>query len=274
MRVLIQAVLLLAVCVGVFALTLKALQLRAEHADEQAWDALAIAGAGRFDPAALPELPAAARAYLVHAIAPGTALARSVDLEVRGTLLTRAGGDWADFTANERLAPERGYVARIRVEADDLEGVERYDGGAGRIDYWRHGLLPASQESADLARSLRGRLALERVLLPTQLLPERGVRWEPIGDVAALARFAIDGEEIALRIDVGDDGRLLAARVDRFGDPEGRGSFALRSFGLRASAESTFDGVTIPTEFTLAWDVDRDEPLEYMRPRIARATLR
>jgi len=56
------------------------------------------------------DLPAPARRYLSHAIRPGTPLASSVGLEMRGTMRLKSGQEWMPMKARQILAPPKGLV--------------------------------------------------------------------------------------------------------------------------------------------------------------------
>jgi hypothetical protein len=67
---------------------------------------------GRFDPAELAELAAPVRRHLAQAIAPGTALATSARLTMRGQIKV---GRWLPFRARQVLDPHRGFVWTARA---------------------------------------------------------------------------------------------------------------------------------------------------------------
>jgi hypothetical protein len=95
---------------------------------------------GRFDPAELAELAAPVRRHLAQAIAPGTALATSARLTMRGQIKV---GRWLPFRARQVLDPHRGFVWTARA-AGLIAGVDRYLDDAGRIvslqcDRWEQG---------------------------------------------------------------------------------------------------------------------------------------
>ncbi|MCU0674970.1 MAG: hypothetical protein MUE69_19545, partial [Myxococcota bacterium] len=54
-----------------------------------------------------PNLPAAARRYLVHAIAEGTPLASAVRLRMHGSIKL---GDWLPFEAEQVIRWDRGLI--------------------------------------------------------------------------------------------------------------------------------------------------------------------
>jgi hypothetical protein len=132
------------------------------------------AGPGRFDPAELDGLPEPVRRHLGLAIAPGTPLATSARLRMRGSIKV---GRWLPFRARQVLSPRDGFVWAGRA-AWLIAGSDRYLDGAGALEWKLAGLVTVARaEGADVARSAAGRAGAEGIWLPTALLPRFGVRW-------------------------------------------------------------------------------------------------
>jgi hypothetical protein len=235
----------------------------------QDWEALA-AGAGTaepFDPAAVAGLPAAARRWLTHAIAPGTPLAPSVVLTMRGEIRL---GAWRRFTATQVLAPPRGFVwaATARVLGLPVTGFDRYSRGSGQMDWRLAGLVPVMRASgADVTRSAAGRLAGEMALAPTTY---RGATWTAgADDDSAVATWRIDEQEESAEFSVAADGRLLGVLMQRWGNPSGE-PFGRYPFGVAVEAERTLAGVTIASQLRAGWwwGTERQAEGEFFRARI------
>lgn len=246
-------------------LALWAARARQERALEPLWGELQAAGAdGAFDPAMVDGLPEPARRYLLHAIAPGTPLARSVRLAMHGTLRLSPDGDTLPMRAEQVLAPPAGFIWRARVGSGAMRfrGFDRYTHGQGQMRWWMAGLLPLVRAGgADVTRSAAGRLGGEAVLLPSALLPARGAAWEAVDDSTARVRLAIGGEPVTatLRIDAG--GRLLHASLMRWRDDAGRGAPGYVRFDVEFSGERTFGGYTVPGHLRAGWRLG--EPDEF-----------
>ncbi len=235
-------------CVG----ALKVFARQFDKRVEAAKSALAKVGENAFDPASVQDLPPAARAYLLHAIAPGTPLFASVDLRFGGTIRTAPNAPAQAISAEERLAPGFGYVWKVELSAANVSGVEMYHDGSASIRYVRGGFLPATEEGLDVDRAARARLALESVLLPTSLVPSRGAEWEEGTDqdaTHAVVHLVIDREEIDLAIEVDGTGRLVRAMVKRPTLLERGGSFVDLKYVLAPKAERTLLGLTVPSEY-------------------------
>lgn len=221
----------------------------------------------------LAELPSAARRYFLHSIAPGTPLAGTVELEMIGHFRTGPDRPWQNMRAAEILAPGRGFTWQARIgDGAWLEGSDRYEGGAGRMRVWLWGLVPLVNAAGfDIAKSDVGRLAAESIWLPAGLLRQQGIRWEEVGEDAALALFAIDGVPVELTLFVDPSGRLLELRLPRWGNLTAEGEHDYVPFGVSMTAERTIDGYTIPTEVTAGWWPDTERYFEFFRATIERA---
>jgi hypothetical protein len=226
-----------------------------------------------FDPAMLAGLPEPAGRWLTHAIAPGTPLWRSVELSMRGQILL---GRWRSFTARQVLAPPDGYIwaATARVAGLPVTGFDRLSGGTGQMSWRLLGLFPVVAASgADVTRSACGRLAGEITLLPTAFPRASWLRGERPGTAVASLRLGTHIESAELS--VGDDGRLLEVRVNRWGNPD-RAPFGRYPFGVSVEAESQFGGITIPSVRRAGWwrGTERQEAGEFFRAHVTSAVFR
>jgi len=224
----------------------------------------------RFDATMVAGLPAAARRWLTHAVAPGTPLSPWVVLTMDGEI--RLGG-WRSFTATQVLAPPRGFLwaATARVAGLPVTGFDRYSSGTGQMDWRLGGLVPVMTATGrDVTRSAAGRLAGETGPAPPTF---RGATWTPgADDDHAVATWGLDGQEESADFSVTPDGRLLGVLMQRWGDPEGE-AFGRYPFGVTIEAERTFSGVTIGSELRAGWwwGTDRQPEGEFFRARITDA---
>ena len=209
----------------------------------------------RFTDALVADLPEPARRYLRHAIAPGTPLAPAVRLALEGTMTPTPGGAPVELTADEVLAPQRGFVwtARARMAGLPVRVRDRYAADDGGVRVHLLGLLPlpSSAEQDDVARSSRGRLVGEAVWCPTALLGP-GVAWEAVDAERARFSLTVDGEAVAVTLRIGADGALREVTLDRWGDV-GVDHFQPIPYGFAVAVEGTFGGVTIPTRIRGGW---------------------
>jgi uncharacterized protein DUF6544 len=224
-----------------------------------------------FDPSALDGLPEVARRLLLHVLAPGVRLSRSVELTMRGQIRL---GAWRPFTARQILAPREGFIwaATARVAGLPVTGFDRYTHGEGQMRWRLLGLIPVmSADGPDITRSAAGRLAAEAVLCPTAFAD---CRWQNVGPNRVAASWAIDGREETIELYVDADGRLLRVEMQRWGNPDGA-PFAAYPFAVDVLEETVFDGVRLPSQFRAGWGggSDRQEGGEFFRATVVRATF-
>ena len=221
---------------------------------------------GRFDPDELEGLPEPVRRYQGQAIAPGTALATSARLGMRGRIRV---GRWLPFRARQVLAPHRGFVWTARA-AGLIAGVDRYLDGAGLLDWKLAGLVTVAHgEGPDVTRSAAARAGAEGIWLPTALLPRFGVRWSAPASDRVTAAFAVGETPLELELRLDGAGRIVSLQFDRWGDP-GDGRFGWHRFGGEITGYAGFAGLTIPSAGRLGWfhGSDRWEQGEFFRYRI------
>ncbi|MFI6706474.1 DUF6544 family protein [Nonomuraea sp. NPDC050478] len=240
------------------------------------WDTLqaVTVRAPRFDPEQADPLPDAARRWVLHAIAPGTPLLRSVVLRSRGEIKL---GTWRRFHATQALEPMEGFVwaATAWVGLLPVHGFDRYHGGVGEMRWRMLDALPVmSGSDHDISRSAAGRLASEFVLVPAAALDPR-VRWKHVDRYEAVASMPVGDEDFDVRLAVDDDGRLAGVTVSRWGDPDG-GGYRRHPFGVECGREATFDGFTIPVWLRGGWwpGTERRAEGEFIRFTVEDAVYR
>jgi hypothetical protein len=203
-----------------------------------------------FSEAELDGLPPAVRRHLQAAIAPGTPLATSARLEMRGQLKL---GRWLPFWAEQILAPHQGFHWAARV-AGVIGGFDQYLDGRGELRWKLLGLVPVMRaDGPDVARSAVGRAAGEAMWLPTALLPRFGVQWEAADDRHITARFSLDGSEVDLQYLLAEDGRIRSVVFDRWGDPDRSGAWGWYPFGGEVTGYRSFGGVKVPSAGRIGW---------------------
>ncbi len=208
------------------------------------------APAGGFTEDELAGLPLPVQRYLRAAIAPGTPLALSANLEMRGRIKI---GRWMRFRAGEVLAPHRGFVWPARV-GGLISGHDGYLDGLGAMRWKLAGFLTvAHAEGPDVSRSAAGRAGAEAIWLPTCLLPRFDVNWSVHGEHEIACQFRVDETPIDLRMSLDAEGRLRSVAFDRWGNPDNTGTWGWHRAGGEFSGYATFDGITIPAEGRFGW---------------------
>ena len=217
-----------------------------------------------FSPDLVADLPEPARRYLHHAIAPGTPLASAVRLHMKGAMTPKPGSPPLALTANETLAPRRGFAwtAHARMFGLPVRVIDHYFEQEGDVQVNLLGLVPipfpGSRE--DMTRSSRGRLIGEAAWCPTVLVAP-DVFWEAVDANRARFTYAVDGEAVSVTVHVGPDGAPRAFTLDRWGDV-GVPSHRFLPYGFAVEEEATFEGITIPTRLRGGWwyGTDRYDP--------------
>jgi hypothetical protein len=209
---------------------------------------------GTFTDAELVGLPDPVRRMFTAAIAPGTPLATTAVMEMRGEIrLSR----WTRFRARQVVTPQTGFVWSAR--AGLVTGFDRYVGGEGEMRWKLLGLVPVQQAvGPDISRSAAGRAAGEAILVPTALLPRFGVEWTALDDDHVSARLRLDAYETQCHCALDTGGQITAWWFQRWGDPDNIGNWSLHPFGADATAHRTFDGVTIASAGQAGWHYGTD----------------
>jgi hypothetical protein len=209
----------------------------------------------RFSAAELEGLPEPVQRHLAQAITPGTALATSARLRMRGHIKV---GRWLPFRARQILNPHNSFVWAARA-AGIIAGSDRYVDGNGGLDWKLLGLLTvAHAEGPDVARSAAGRSGAEAIWLPTALMPRFGVRWSAGSGNQVTADFRVRETPVKLQLRLDAAGRITSLVFDRWGDPDNTGTFAQHQFGGEFTGYCTFQGLTIPSEGRLGWFYGED----------------
>ena len=204
-----------------------------------------------FRPDDFAHLPDAARRYLEHAIAPGTTIASAVRLKMHGEIKLK---HWISFTAEQVVCWERGFIwsATAWMNRLPIVGSDRIIDGIGAMQWKLLGLFPVMTGTGDdITRSSAGRFHTELMLLPSALC-RSDVTWSSPEASRLHASFMAQGEQAELDLTIGQKGQLKAAKLPRWGSPEG-GEHHYVDFGAIVEEEGTFCGYTIPTRLRVGW---------------------
>lgn len=204
-----------------------------------------------FSPDDFAHLPETVRRYLEHAIAPGTVIASAVRLKMHGEIKLKT---WSPFTAEQVVCRERGFIwsATAWMNRLPIVGSDRIIDGIGAMQWKLLGLFPVMTGSGDdITRSAAGRFHTELMLLPSALC--RGdVTWISTEASHLHASFMAQGEQAELDLTIDQTGRLKAAKLPRWGNPDGAEHHYV-DFGAIVEEEGTFCGCTIPTRLRAGW---------------------
>jgi len=209
-----------------------------------------------FDPGVLDGLPGPVVRWVRHAIASGTPLRRSVHLSMHGEI---RAGRWQPFSAEQVLAPPRGFVWAATAGRRPLRihGFDRYSHATGEMRWRLGGAIPVmSAAGHDITRSAAGRLAGELVLVPAAAL-DPALTWHAVDEYHASADVRIGDAVHHVTIEVDERGAVRSLWLPRWGKPDGR-AFAEHPFGVEFGGESAIDGYTIPATLRAGWGFGTD----------------
>lgn len=205
-----------------------------------------------FSPDHLAPLPESVRRYLEHAIAPGTAMASAVRLKMHGEIKLK---NWIPFTAEQVVCWERGFIWSATAWMNGflpIVGSDRLIDGIGAMQWKMLGLFPVmTGTGADITRSTVGRFHTELILLPS-VFCGGDVTWNSTEASHLHASFMAQGEQAELDVTIDQKGQLTAAKLPRWGNPEGAEHHYV-DFGAIVEEEGTFCGYTIPTRLRVGW---------------------
>lgn len=239
------------------------------------WSELAAQGDGEpFQPGMVADLPDPARRLLLRAIAPGTPLARSAELEMRGEIRLAPERDPLTLRAGQVLAPPDGFIWRAQAWRGLLRigGFDRYGRGEGEVRWLLWGLVPVVRAvGPEVTRSAAGRLAMEAVLFPPALLPGRGAVWEPVDAGQARFRLTVGDETVTTTVVVDPEGRPLRASAMRWSEDAGPG---YDLFAVELGGELRSGGYTIPSELAAGWRLGQEDEFRFFRATLERAVFR
>ena len=229
----------------------------------------------QFSLSMIADQPEPVQRYFLHAIAPGTAIAASVQLTMEGTIRLAPTQDWLPFQAQEQLSTE-GFIwtASAGQGMMQMQGADYYAHRSGRMCFSLWGLIPVvNAQNPDVMRSAIGRWIGESFWLPSALLPQRGVIWREIDANTIQATVKVDQETITLTYGIDDRGRLLRSSFLRWGDQTEDKRYAEIPFGGEYAAEQTFGGYTIPSQMGAGWWIGTDRYFEFFRTTIKQAVF-
>ena len=212
-----------------------------------------------YDPAMIADLPEIAQRYFARAIEPGTALHRTVRLEMAGSFIMN--GREMPMTARQILAPPaRGFVWQAEIGSGLMrfagsDGYHAPEGGPVEswTKFWLRGLIPLVRigGTADHARAAATRVMMESVWAPASLLPQFGAEWTQTGPDSAEIRFAAATGIEPMQITLDADGALTEVQALRWTDANPERVYRLQPFGGRMLEMGHHGGFLVPTRVEL-----------------------
>jgi hypothetical protein len=237
---------------------------------------------GRFDPAQVAGLPEIAQRYFLHAVAPGTPLYSTAEVEMQGLFLLGDKRKYQTYemSARQALRPPDQFVwiPRLRSGPLVIRGSDALVDGRAWTRFWMLGLLPVADDrsSPDLVRSAQFRAAVEGALwLPTSLLPENGVEWRQAGpDQATVTLSRFKPDPIVLTLTLDRHGAVREVVGQRWSNANPDKSFRLQPFGAAILAEGTFAGLTVPTKIAAGNHYGTEDYLPFFQATVTNMKYR
>jgi hypothetical protein len=250
---------------------------------ESAWRTVA-AGAKPsnefFDPASVAGLPEIAQRYFHHAIAPGTPLKSTIELQMHGTFLLGDKNNHQTYAMSARqiLRPPSDFVwiPQMKSGLMRISGSDALVGGKAWSRFWLLGLVPVANahNSPDVARSAAFRSAMESIWVPPSLLPGSGVLWEQTSADTARVRIQRIDPEIVLELTLALDGAVQKIVGQRWSNGNPKRVFQLQPFGGTVMAERIFAGYTIPSSLEVGNHFGTGAYLPFFQADIVNAFFR
>ncbi len=237
-------------------------QARDSRKVQRLWRSLLISGGHTvFTTDMVAELPEPVQRYFLHTLKPGTPLAASVELTMRGTI--KLGQTWHPFRARQILTPGCGFVWRASAAMNGspifIRGADYYAQGEGRVRFALFSLLPVVQATGpDVSRSAMGRFLGEAALwLPACLVSHPAGAWQVLDHEQLQVMLSLpmmhngtaQVKPLPLRFSIDAEGRVREAIFPRWHDT----LHEFIPFGIGVEAERTFGGYTIPARIHAGW---------------------
>jgi hypothetical protein len=202
----------------------------------------------RFDASMLADLPEPVQRYLRHAIAADTPLERPLVLDMTGEIKLKEA--WYPFTGQEVISAD-GFLWKASLSMNNLpvHVFDSYYHGSGDVRVFIGPLLMLHQSNPDVNLSAAGRLAIELLWSPTNLLPRDGLSWEADDPHHISATIHIDNTPHTITFVIDDEGRLCEGSMQRWNGDEQQ----YDTFGFRMEEEETFGGLTVPSRGEVGW---------------------
>lgn len=256
---------------------------RAQRAETlEVWsqiEAMADSNSYGFDPESVSDLPEIAQRYFNHAIAPGTPLAKTVELDMSGVFHLGDAAAHKTFAMEARqiLSPPWAFVWLPTLKSGPMTimGADSYFDGQGAMHFWMQGLIPLVQvaNNEDINHAAAMRPMIESVWSPASLLPENGAIWTQTGPDTAEIRFANDPYDMAMNITLSPEGTVQSVVGMRWSDANSEKIYRLQPFGGRMLAEKTFGGYTIPSQLEVGNHFGTDDFFAFFVATVGKANF-
>ena len=232
-----------------------------------------------YRPEIVSHLPEIAQRYFNHAIAVGTPLATTVELNMVGEFRLGEKNKYKrfDMQARQILSPPTAFVwmANMKSGPVRVNGSDGFNHGHGWVRFWMFRAIPLVQAfgNADLDRAGTARPLVESVWVPASLLPQNGAHWEAIDHNRAKVSFGTGEALLEMILTIDPTGRPLDVSTQRWSDVNEEKKYQFHSFGGTMDAESTFGGFTIPSDVNVGYHYGSEAYFPFFTGHITNAVF-
>lgn len=264
----------LLVVLGFFVLSLVALRLWDERADQMEWARLAALQPTKpamYDPIMVSDLPEPARRFFNFAIKPGTPLLTVAEIDMGGefSLGTRGNPNYQPMDARQILAAPTGFVWQLKMPgAVSVSGSDTGSWTRFRV----LGLIPVARMGGDTdhTQAAYGRYVAEAVFwTPAALLPRAGVVWESLGQDLARVTVTHNGLSQAVDVKVDAEGRPVMVHFMRWSNANPDKTYRLQPFGGNLSDFREVQGFRIPFNVEAGNMFGTDEYFAFFKAKVS-----
>jgi hypothetical protein len=221
------------------------------RADQTAWERLTAAQAGNtttFHASMTAGLPEPARRYFNFAIAQGTPLYTTVEIDMAGEigLGSKDAPGYRRMSARQILAPPYGLVWKVKTGS--ISGSDGALPDKSWTRFWLFDLIPVVRvDGLDHHRAAFGRVVAEGAFwAPASLLPGEFIRWEAIDDNSARAVVTFGDFEQAVDVTVEESGAPTKVVIQRWSNANADQAYRAQPFGGYLSKFQEFGGYRLP----------------------------
>lgn len=207
----------------------------------------------------LDKLPAPVARYFRYALRDGQGLIANVSLTQSGSLRTDLkSSNWMQFSAIHRVVPHvPGFVWNAKVSVFGPFYVRVFDSyihgvGSGLVKIMSIYTVGQDQNNPPMNSGALHRYLAETPWYPTALLPESGVKWNPIDENRALATISDRGTTVSLEFRFRSNGEIAGIFTpERWGSFDG--GYSQRPWEGRFSDYQEIQGMRVPSKGEVGW---------------------
>ncbi len=202
----------------------------------------------------LSRLPEPVQAYFRYAMEDGQSYLSQLRLKHTGQFKTGQGKDWVDIKGKQYFsAKPPGFVWIGKTKA--FKACDSYVSNKGNLSVYLFGFLRivnSKGKTVDQAELLRW--LGESVWMPTNLLPNDHIQWQPIDDNKAKVTFTWQSQSVFYIVHFSEKGQITHMETERYMNED-----RLEKWIGRVSDYQKVNGMMIPTKIEGSWMTDDGE---------------